>query len=208
MEAFALIIAVIFAHAIALISPGPDFFMTVKQSMTYSRKTGTYTAFGIGLGILVHVTYCALGLAIIVTKSILLFNLIKLLGAAYLIFIGIKSFMSKDEKFNISSAKKKKDISRFEAVKIGFLTNALNPKATVYFLSLFTFIISPETPVLLIVLLAAIMVFETIAWFSLVAFFLTQTPIREKYQSMQGIINKMFGGILVALGIKIAISKE
>lgn len=78
---------VIIIHILGLVSPGPDFVIAVKHSLQYSRATGLWTALGIGLGIIVHVSYCFLGIAFIVSQSILLFNIIKLCGAGYLIFL-------------------------------------------------------------------------------------------------------------------------
>lgn len=71
---------------LAVISPGPDFAMVVKTALTQPRKPAVFTALGIALGIFVHVSYCVLGLAIIITQSILLFSLVKYLGAAYFIY--------------------------------------------------------------------------------------------------------------------------
>jgi RhtB (resistance to homoserine/threonine) family protein len=208
MEHLALIATVIVVHFFGVASPGPDFIMAVRNSLTYSRKTGIWTSIGIGIGILVHISYCVAGLAIVISQSIILFNAFKYLGAIYLIYIGIKSLRARSQKLEIKDKEKKPDISAFKAVKIGFLTNVLNPKATLYFLSLFTLVISPDTPAMILVILSAVMTLETILWFSLVSIFLTQAPIRKIFEKSQGIFNKTLGGLLVALGIKVALTEE
>lgn len=91
MENIALIGSVLLVHLLATISPGPDFVVAVKNSMSYSRKTGTWTAIGCGLGISIHIMYCVAGLAVVISKYILLFDAIKYLGAAYLIYLDRKS---------------------------------------------------------------------------------------------------------------------
>ena len=194
-------------NTIGLMSPGPDFVMCVKNSLTYSRKTGIYTAIGFSLGIIVHIAYCLAGLAIVISQSILLFNIIKLLGAGYLIYIGIKSLTSDSANIDIH-ADKKEDISAFKAIKMGFLTNILNPKATMFFLGMFTLVIQPDTPALILAVASVLMVLSTALWFSLVAIFLTQPRIQKVFEKIQGFVNKTFGALLVALGLKIALTKE
>lgn len=203
-----LIISVAVINLLAAISPGPDFIMCVRNSLTYSRKTGIYTAIGFGLGIAVHISYSLAGLALVISKSILLFNSIKLLGAVYLIYIGLKSIFSKSSKINIENQIKKPDISPLQAIKIGILTNILNPKATLFYLSLFTLVISPQTPKLIMGILSIIMMLELMIWFSLVAIFFTQKRIQNLFSKFQNIFNKTLGGLLIALGIKVALSKK
>ncbi len=208
MPYLSLIATVTLIHLLALISPGPDFIMCVRNSLTYSRRTGIYTAVGFGGGIAVHIFYCIAGLALIISKSILIFSFIKFLGAGYLIFIGTKSILSKSSKIDVGEENKKQDISPLAAVRSGFLTNALNPKATLFMLSLFTLVISPGTPFPVMLVMGAIMVADTILWFSLVATLLTHKKIRTIFEKYQGIFNKTLGGLLIALGVKVALSER
>ncbi len=208
MSYLGLIGSVTLIHLLAVISPGPDFIMCVRNSLTYSRKTGIWTAVGFGAGIAVHIFYSIAGLALLISQSPLLFDLIKYLGAGYLIYIGIKSFMAKSSKIKLGEHKKKKDISPLSAVKIGFLTNVLNPKATLFFLSLFTIVISPDTPKLIMVVLGLIMIVNTFLWFSFVASVLTQKRMRLIFERFQGAFNKSLGGLLVLVGLKVAFSSK
>jgi len=208
MQDISLIISVALIHLLALMSPGPDFLMTVRNSLTYSRRTGIFTAIGLSIGISVHILYCIAGLALIISKSIIAFNAIKLFGAAYLIYIGIKSVIAKKSTINIKEEKKRDDITRLKAIKIGFLTNVLNPKATIFFLSLFTFVIKPETPTVTLSIISVLMITLTALWFSLVAIFFTQKHILKIFNKFEGVFNKTFGGLLILLGIKIAISEN
>ncbi|MBJ7297359.1 MAG: LysE family translocator [Dolichospermum sp.] len=88
---------------IAIISPGPDFAITLRNSLLYSRQAGVYTAFGVGAGFIVHSTYSLIGIGTIISQSILLFNTLKWVGAAYLIYIGIKSLRAKKQSRAVSS---------------------------------------------------------------------------------------------------------
>ncbi|MBP7847928.1 LysE family translocator, partial [Patescibacteria group bacterium] len=156
-----LIRTVTLIHLLAVISPGPDFVVAVKNSLTYGRKTGIWTAIGIGLGIGVHLIYCMAGLALLISQSILLFSIIKFIGAGYLIYIGVSSILAKSSKIEVVADELKPAMSPMQAVWNGFLTNVLNPKATMFFLSLFTLVISPDTSISLMILLGVIMIVNT-----------------------------------------------
>lgn len=202
-ENLAIIGAITLVHLLGAMSPGPDFVMSVRNSLTYSRRTGIFTAVGFGLGVAVHVAYCIAGIAVVIAKSIIVFNVIKYLGAAYLLFMGVQSLFGRSSHFDAGSAEHREDISALRAVRTGFLTNILNPKATLFFLGLFTVLISPSTPRPVLVIAGIIMVINTMLWFSFVAVFLNQRHVRSFFGRFQGYFNRVFGGILVLLGIKI-----
>ncbi len=203
MEYLPLFGSVLLIHLMAVISPGPDFIMALRNSLTYSRKTGIYTAVGFGLGIGVHVFYCVFGLALIISTSELAFNIIKYLGVAYLAYIGVMSIVSKSSNIEVGKQSHLADISPLRAIRIGFLTNVLNPKATLFFLSLFTFVIGPNVPTTISWVLGIMMMINTTIWFSLVAIFFTQVRIRTIFNQYQNVFNTIFGILLIAIAIKI-----
>lgn len=208
MDSFTLIGTVTLVHLLAVISPGPDFVMACRNALLYSRKTGIWTAVGFGLGIAVHISYALFGLAWVVAQSVILFSIIKYLGAAYLIFIGIQSFLSKTKTLEPDVFSKLKDIPPLVAIRMGFVTNVLNPKATLFFLSLFTMVVGPEVSVFEMTIISIILIGVTVLWFSLVAVIMTQKRIRQTFERYQGVFNKSLGGLLVALGIKIALMQK
>lgn len=207
METLTFLGGILVIHFLALASPGPDFVMVVKNALGYGRSTGIRTAIGIGLGIGVHVLYCTFGLALIISKSIVAFSIIKRAGAAYLVYIGIKSLRARWSSMTIKTHEYKRSISRYKALVIWFFTNVLNPKATMFFLGLFTLVITPNTSQTLIVLAGISMILLTMVWFSFVTLCLTQTHIQRMYYKAENIINKLFGWILIVFGIKVALSK-
>jgi len=207
MSSLPLLATIIALHTLALVSPGPDFLMALN-SLTYSRRTGIYTAIGFALGIATHIFYCLAGIALIISKSILLFNVIKYLGAAYLIYIGYKSLTAKKSRLQLENLAKKEDISPLQAIRSGFLTNVLNPKATLFFLSLFTLVIKPDTSPLVLAAASTIMIINTALWFSLVAIFFTHKRIRSVYERFETALNRTFGGLLLLVGVKIALTRE
>lgn len=200
------ILTVALVHLLAVISPGPDFIMITRNSLIYSRRTGIYSALGLSLGILVHVTYSLVGIGFLIAKSILLFNVIKFLGAAYLIYIGYKSITAKSSSLHLQNQIHKTDLSRLAAIRMGFITNVTNPKATLFFLSLFTLVINPDTPLLVKLFMGAEMSIVTSLWFMLVAFLISHHLIKDKLNRVQNYAEKFIGVILIILGIKVALS--
>jgi RhtB (resistance to homoserine/threonine) family protein len=208
MNYLTLIGTVAFLNLLAAMSPGPDFVMSVRNSLNYSRKTGIYTGIGIGLGIGIHISYCAAGVGFIIAKSVAVFTIIKFIGAAYLVYMGITSILAKKSGIEITEEKKLVDLTKFQAIKIGFLTNLLNPKATLFFLGLFSLVINHNTPLYVILIISFIMIATAIGWFTLVALFFTQKKIQVAFLKFESVINKTFGGLLILLGIKIALAKQ
>ena|SRR5258708_39313724 len=99
MQYLPIILTVAGVHFLALLSPGPDFILITRNSLLYSRRTGIFSAIGLGLGIIVHITYSLIGIGLIISKSILLFSFMKYLGAGYLFYIGYKSLRAKQTHF-------------------------------------------------------------------------------------------------------------
>lgn len=193
-------------HLLAVMSPGPDFILISRNSLVYSRKVGIFSALGLGLGILVHVTYSLVGIGFIISKSILLFSILKFLGAAYLMYIGYKCLRAKPTDSQKFGLEKKDDISRWAAIRMGFLTNVLNPKASLFFFALFTQVISPDTSKLIQSFYGLEMAIMTFVWFAFVSLILSHGLIKNRFNSVQHYVERFFGVILIGLGIKVALS--
>jgi RhtB (resistance to homoserine/threonine) family protein len=205
MEYLSLIATVTLINIVGAISPGPDFVMCVKNSLTYSRKTGIYTGIGISMGLVIHLVYCAAGIALIISKSAILFSIIKYLGAGYLAYMGICSVLAKNSKLQLTESEKKEEISAFKAIKIGFFTNILNPKASMFFLGLFTLVIGSKTPVYILAIITIIIIATAFIWFSIVAILFTQNIIKNNFAKIEKYLNLIFGVLLILLAVKIAL---
>lgn len=203
-----LILSIALIHILAVSSPGPDFILCLKNTLKYDRMTGIWTALGFALGVMIHVGYCLFGIAILISQSIFWFNVIKYFGAAYLIYIGIRSLSSKSEShIQLDSQKAKEIISPGSAILSGFITNLLNPKATMYFLGLFTVMIPVDASPSQLGAIVVILVSFTFLWFSFVATFMTIPAIRTKFLRVEKIMDKVFGVALIAVGVKVATAK-
>lgn len=187
---------------LAVISPGADFAMVSRNSMMMSRRAGVLTAVGISLGVLVHVAYSLLGVGLIISRSALLFNLIKYLGAAYLVFLGISMIRARPT----VDAAPRPALSDIGALRTGFLTNATNPKTTLFVVSLFTQVISPRTPLPVQLGYGAFMSLAHLAWFILVACAFSSAPAQRAVASCRHHVERGIGGVLVCLGLTLALA--
>jgi len=206
MEYLPLIGTVALLNLLAAISPGPDFVITVRNSLCYSRRAGIFTGLGISMALCVHLFYCAAGIGYIISTSVILFSILKVLGASYLIYLGLSSFLAKGSKIDLNEERTGSDLTRLKAFRMGFLTNVLNPKATLFFLSLFTLVIGNSTPVYIILTISAIIILTAFTWFTIVSIFLAQQNVQRVFLKYEKIINRTLGGFLVFLGIKIVLT--
>lgn len=196
-------LTVAFVHLLAVASPGPDFAIVVRQSITFGRRTAVLTSCGVGLGILVHVCYSLLGIGVIISQSLLLFTIMKIAGAGYLVYLGVRAMRTRKVSISFQKAGSKPLPSAKNAVWTGFLTNGLNPKATLFFLSLFTVVISPETPISVQALYGIYMAVATALWFSLVSLLFGQERIRHLFGRIGHWFERFMGLALFLLGLKL-----
>lgn len=191
--------------------PGPDFAIVTKNTILHSRRAGIFTSIGISSACLIHITYCMLGLAIVISESLWLFNIIKYIGAAYLIYLGITSLISKEVAHNPTAAQKtvqKARLTDFAAFRQGFLCNLLNPKATLFFLALFTVIIKPGTfgswgiiiPIELFIIITL--------WFFCLTILLSHPRVLRILTRIEKYIAKILGVFLVGFGVALAFVKR
>lgn len=187
------------------LSPGPDFVIVVKNALGYSRRCGILSSLGITVGILFHASYCILGLAIIISQSLLLFSAIRYIGAAYLIYLGIKGLFAK--KPTATHVKHHSGaLSDFSAFKQGLLVNVLNPKCIMFILSIFTIIIKPGTSWQIQALYGLDLALITGGWFIILSYILTLEQVAKRMQKIQYVVTKIMGAVLLFFGVDILLS--
>jgi threonine/homoserine/homoserine lactone efflux protein len=191
------------------LTPGNDMIYVASRSISQGIKAGMISALGVFIGCFVHILAAVFGLSIIIAQSAFLFQLIKLLGAGYLIYLGIKAFIDKsDFNKNITSFPK---VTKWKLLQQGIITNALNPKVALFFLSFLPQFIQINSP------LYKARLFSLGLWFDLqgtlvliiVAFLLGKAGnLVKRNQKFWRIQGKITGIILVGLGIKVALSSK
>ncbi len=193
------------AHLLAVASPGPDFAIMLRQALCQSRRNALLCAAGIGVGILVHVTYSLLGIGLLIQQSVLLFSVLKVVGALYLSWIAIQCLRARAGGIHVETGHAPRQ-SAWAAFRLGFLTNALNPKATLFFVALFSVVISPGTPLSVQAGYGVYMAMATGVWFSLVAVFFTLPRIRLAFNRFGHWVDRLMGGVLLVLAGQLLLS--
>ncbi|GGW75323.1 LysE family translocator [Streptomyces griseoloalbus] len=196
------VLAVAVITVLAVIAPGADFAMVVRNSYLHGRRTGLLGALGVAAGVLVHVTYTMLGVGLLIASSTFLFTVIKLVGAAYLVYIGVRTFRTRGEV--TVDLENKSELTPVAALRTGFLTNVLNPKTTLFVVSTFAQVVSPGTPVLQQVGYGLFMSLAHLLWFGVVAVFFSHDRMRTLMLRGQKILNKVIGSVLAGLGVSLA----
>ncbi len=207
-QGFAVITVV---HLLAAASPGPDFAYVTRQSLVQGRRAGLLASAGIALGLSIHIVYSAAGLAAVIAHSAHWMTAIKLVGGAYLLYLGVMGLRARKETARngtspADGAVRDPHSSAARQVLRGFLCNAFNPKAPIYFLALFTVVLSPELPLPTLLAYGAWIMLLQWLWFSLVATVFAHRLIRDRLLAVRHWIDRAFGAAMVALGVRVLAS--
>lgn len=127
---------------ILIITPGPDMIYVITRGISLGRKAGMYSAFGVTLGLMVHTTFAALGLSIILKTSGIVFQIIKYLGACYLLYLGVRAIIERN-KFTLNNNQNNLNKSRIFIQ--GLLSNVFNPKVALFFLAFLPQFVQPDS---------------------------------------------------------------
>ena len=196
-------------HLLAAASPGPDFALVSRQALLQGRRAGLWVSLGIALGLGIHIAYSAAGLATLIAHSTMWMSAIKLIGGSYLLYLGFQGIRAKAQSGVITNEPAViMDVAAHRLVGKGFLCNALNPKAPIYFLSLFTIVLSPNLPASTLVVYGVWIMLLQLFWFSLITLFFSQPTIRRRFLAISHWIDRVFGVAMVGLGLKVLLSKN
>lgn len=184
-------------------SPGADFIYVLSRSISQGAKAGFWGAMGVSFGLLIHTAFAVLGLTALLYSSAIAFLIVKYIGVCYLIYLGIKIFLSKNQFLNLTEARV---ASNSEVFKQGLFTNTLNPKAGLTFMAYMPqFLSTSETQSLLVFQLGASICLIALLWFSIVGYF---SSIFRKYvvdsRSIGSAIRYLVSSILISLGLRLA----
>ncbi len=202
--------AFLIAGLILNLTPGADTMYILSRSIAQGKKAGVLSALGISTGAIVHCIFAALGLSVILAKSALAFMLVKYLGAAYLIYLGLKTLIKRQEnEINLSNSG---DRTNYKNIYVsGIFTNLLNPKVALFFLAFLPQFINPEyaqSPIPFLILGLVFLTTGTI-WCLILALFVSRlsNQIRRNYR-VKIWLDKIAGSIFIALGIKLILDKK
>lgn len=197
-------------HFLAVIIPGPDFIVTVRQSTQHGYRIGCMTAVGIGCGISVHVFYTLMGVGFVLSQNHIFMSIFQIIGALYLLYLGWSCLKggSTPLEINMEAASEPRMMSYRQAFMTGFWTNALNPKATIFFLAIFTSIVSTTTPLTIQIFYGGWMCLVNTLWFIAVSLIFTRPKIRSSFLKYNFILEKVMGVLLGAIAIRLILGIE
>ena len=196
------ILVIVGVTFLVMVSPGPDMVLVLRNTFSGGRLAGLQTSLGVLTGNLVHITYCVLGIGWLISQSILAFTALKYAGAAYLIYLGIMSYRAGATTLNSSSIERRRR-NRTWFVQ-GFVNNILNPKGTLFFLGVFTVVITPETSAGATLVLVIVMISVAASFWLFFVYTLDRPIIRQFIERSQRVVNRVFGVLLVFLGVRVA----
>lgn len=188
-------LAFAFINLLGAMSPGPDFAIVVRYGLTGSREASVRCAAGIAAALVIHVFYCIFGIVYLIQNSKILFSVLHLGGALYLVYLGIRLLQSASG--NLEKPQQAKIHHR--AFRDGFLTNFLNPKATLFLLSLFAQFVTPETSFPQRVIFGALVPIIAFLWFAFLSVMLTHRRFLPHLQRYQKYFMGAMGSILLLL---------
>ena len=200
------------------IAPGPDSLLIMSRSAANGWRAGFVAAWGVGAGVFVHVFAAALGLSALLATSATAFTVVKIVGAAYLVWMGAVMLLRRARSAPIASvtgsvadAGRAKPLDYRAIFLQGFLTNALNPKVALFFLAFVPQFIAPDAPSkpLAFVVLGTIFDFNGMLWCHALALFAAFASRRLKVGAAVGRwLNRTMGALFVALGVKLALASR
>jgi RhtB (resistance to homoserine/threonine) family protein len=194
-------------HLLAAAAPGPDFVLVSQQTLSNGKRAGLLCSLGIALGLSIHILYSSLGLAAIIASSSSALWGIKILGGGYLIYLGLSGLKTRARRAETSTIEVVAERSTLKIIGLGFLCNALNPKAPIYFVSLFTIVLSQDTPAQHLLIYGLWMMVLQLAWFSLLSLLLSRPSVTQKFQRMGHWIDRIAGSAMLLLGIKVLVTR-
>jgi len=198
-------ISIILINLIWVISPWPWFLIVIKNSLIYWKKWWFLTWLGIAFWDLTHMIYCFLWIWVLISKSIIIFTILKILWSLYLIYIWLKSLLNNlrsDLSINTNDLKSNNYKNCF---KNWFLITIINPKATLMFLWIFSTILTPKINIFQSLTIILFMFLNPIIWFSLVSIFVNNKSIKNEFIKYELIINKIFWILLIFFWIIVLI---
>jgi threonine efflux protein len=190
----------------AVVSPGPNFLVVSRLALARSRHAALGATVGIAVGSLIYAALTMFGLSVLLQSFAWLGEALRVLGGAYLVWLGIEAWRSREApsgaEDGVIAPAARRSVRGFD---IGFLTEVTNPKAIAFFLGLFAAALPVATPLWAKLAVLSIGGTMEMAWYTIVAVVLASGPMRREYQRLRRRIDCILGTLLIAVGVKVAL---
>ncbi|UOM34558.1 LysE family translocator [Acuticoccus sp. I52.16.1] len=187
----------------ALVLPGPDFVAVVRVAMTRGARAGIFTALGTTIGLVTYAALSIFGLSALLAQVEWLTIVVRVLGGAYLVYLGVRLVRTPPDQLDIGDAPAPAPIGARRAVLGGLLVNLTNPKAIVLFASVFATAITPQTHAATMALMVVLVGVTTLVWYTLVSLFMASPPVIQRFAGARHRIERIAGVAFVAIGGKL-----
>ena len=191
--------------SLVMVIPGPDMVLVLRNTFVAGRRAGLRTSCGVLAGNLVHITSGLLGIGWLISKSILAFAVLKYAAAAYLIYLGVMSLRSGGT--TLEAGRGEGGRSGHWLLQ-GFVSNVLNPKGALFYLGVFTVVIAPGTSAATVLVLVCSMMLVSTSFWLLFVSTLDRPVVRERIAQSQRAVNRVSGGLLILLGVRVAFAER
>jgi RhtB (resistance to homoserine/threonine) family protein len=197
--------------AIIIVIPGPDTAVVTKNVLFHGRRTAFGTSLGVSAGLSVWTLAAAAGVASLLRASAVAFTVLKLLGALYLVWLGIQALRASSRKAgeHADPASPRRPIGAFGGFRQGFLSDLANPKIGIFFTSLLPQFVDPGRPVLVpFLVLGAVFVLMTVLWLSAYTLIAARAAETLRRPRVKAALDRFTGVVLIAIGIRLAVERR
>ncbi|MCH2478528.1 MAG: LysE family translocator [Gammaproteobacteria bacterium] len=192
---------IVLLHLFAVASPGPDFLLVTRQSLRFGRTVAIWASAGIATGIIFHSFIAITGVSLLISSNPDLFDWLKMIAAVYIAYLGCLSFFAKPNPLN--NENRKHNENYLGSYVLGLITNILNPKAILFFITLFTVVVNETTTTILLVFYGLYMSITTFIWFTGISYIFSNQALTKKYENFIPVFEKVIGIILIIIAIQL-----
>lgn len=204
MDVIGVLSGIAVVQFLAAASPGPNFILVTSVAMAGSRRAALPVVAGVLLGTLSWAVLGACGLGLLLAQAPALYSALELACATYLVWLGAKMLMAAWRRRGAAQPTAAKPVSAWQGLRLGYLTNMINPKSVAYYSSLFVVMMPADPPLWLFVAAVATAMLASIAWWIAMMLFFAAPPVRRGYERARRFIDAALGGVLVAIGVRMA----
>jgi RhtB (resistance to homoserine/threonine) family protein len=197
--------------ALLIVTPGPDMALITRNALASGRRAASFTALGVAAGSLGWAVASAVGIGVLLERSVIAFTLIKLAGAGYLCYLGLRSLIGSlrsDRPAGENTSPQRKPLTARGALAQGVLGNLLNPKAGVIFVSILPQFIRPGDPPFRLVLMLVAFEAMLLAWLNLYGYLVSRAGQSRAGGRVRQVMERATGAVLIGLGLRLAVERR
>lgn len=200
----ALFAAVIGVHVVALLTPGPNVLIVSQTAISQSRRAGIVTGLGVSTGAMFWAALAVGGVGLLLHQTTWLYESMKVVGGLYLLYLGWHSWQHAKQPLSTDDVAPILARNDWMYYRRGLLTVLTNPKAIMFFASIFSAMFQPNLPRWVYMSAVAVVGVDAILYYSLLSFALSTRQAQAAYLRTQGLLDRLTGGLMIFFGVRLA----